>query len=469
MIISARQGFENLDAEIDIDDLDVEGELPPWLAGSLLRTGPARWDLGHQTVNHWFDGLAMLHRFTFADGRASYANRFLRSRAFQAADANGKLGYREFATDPCRSAFRRVMSVFDPKLTDNAAVNVTRLGDSYLALTELPMPVRFDPQTLETLGVEGKPPGMISTAHPHLDPVTGELVGFATALVGRAAYILYAMDANGGQREIARIRVRRPAYHHSFGLTERYAVLYESALVVDPLRLGFSGKPFIENFRWRPQDGSRFWVIDRLEGRVLGAWETDPFFCFHHVNAYEQDGELVIDLLAYDDAEVVWALGLQRLRDGEPVPHARLHRYRLSLAAPHRVTGETLSEEPFELPRIDYRRVNGRPYRYTYGTRGNAFFDGIVKVDVQTGESLHWAEDGAFPGEPVYVPRPGGDAEDDGVLLSVVLEPDRGASSLLVLDAEDLEVVARARVPHHIPFGFHGQFFGATGGSATAA
>ena len=68
---------------------------------------------------------------------------------------------------------------------------------------------------------------------------------------------------------------------------------------------------------------------------------------------------------------------------------------------------------------------------------------------------------GTYPGEPVYVPRPGADSEDDGVLLSVLLEPERGASSLLVLDAADLGELARARVPHHVPFGFHGQHFGA--------
>ena len=76
-----------------------------------------------------------------------------------------------------------------------------------------------------------------------------------------------------------------------------------------------------------------------------------------------------------------------------------------------------------------------------------------------TGE--RWSQPGTSPGEPVYVPRPGAESEDDGVLLSVLLEPERGASSLLVLDAADLTELARARVPHHVPFGFHGQHFGA--------
>jgi carotenoid cleavage dioxygenase-like enzyme len=458
-------GLTDLDVEATLDELPVEGELPAWLGGSLLRTGPARWKVGDRDVNHWFDGQAMLHRFGFAHGRVSYANRFLRSRAFEAAERDGRIGYREFATDPCRSAFRGVASVFDRRLTDNGSVNVTRLGDSYLALTETPLPVAFDPATLETLGVEGRPPADVATAHPHHDPVRGELIGHGTVFGPRSSYVVYAMRSPGEQRIVGRVRgIERPAYMHSFGITDRYAVLHEGALVVNPLRLAFSGRPFIENFRWEPDRGSRFWVIDRSDGRTLGPWTGPPSFCFHHVNAFEEGGDLVVDLLAYDDAEVVWALGLARLRAGESVPSPRLHRYRLPLAAPRALEPEQMSDTPFELPRIDYRSRNGKPYRVVFGAGpspgGPGWFERIVRLDLAGGDATAWEEPGTFPGEPVFVPRPDAEAEDDGVLLSVLLEPDRGASSLLVLDAGDLSETARARVPHHIPFGFHGQHFG---------
>jgi carotenoid cleavage dioxygenase-like enzyme len=460
----AQLGLTDLDSEITVDELPVEGELPAWLGGSLLRTGPARWNVGGRDVNHWFDGQAMLHRFSFADGRVSYANRFLRGNAFEAAERKGRIAYREFATDPCRSAFRRFASVFDPQLTDNGAVNVTRVGESYVALTETPLPVAFDPTTLETLGVEGKPPADIATAHPHHDRDTNELVGHGTKFGPKSSYVVYAMRDPGERRIVGRVRgIDRPAYMHSFGITDRYAVLHEGSLVVNPLRLAFSGRPFIENFRWEPERGSRFWVVDRTDGRTLGPWTAPPAFCFHHVNAFEQEGELVVDLLAFEDAEVVWALGLARLRAGESVPAPRLHRYRLPLDAPRAVEPELLSDVPFELPRIDYRTRNGRPYRFVYGAGpapdGPGWLERIVKVDLDGGET-HWEEPGTFPGEPVFVPRTGAEGEDDGVLLSVLLEPDRGASSLLVLDAGDLRQIARARVPHHIPFGFHGQHFG---------
>jgi beta,beta-carotene 9',10'-dioxygenase len=444
----ATLGLTNLDDEITVGELELEGELPSWLAGSLLRTGPARWDLGGQTVNHWFDGLAMLHRFTIAGGAVSYANRFLRSKAFEAAKG-GRIEFSEFATDPCRSAFRRVASLFHPGFTDNGNVNVAKVMGRWVALTETPLPVAFDPETLETLGVSNPPP--VTTgglAHPHGDD--GKALSMGVHLMGRPAYRLIEDD-----RVVAGLPVRRPAYIHSFAMTERFAVLVEHPYTVNPLKLAFGGRPFIENFAWRPEDGTRLVVFDRRSGAHVGDWRTDAFFVFHNVNAFEDGDDIVLDLCAYADPEIVHALGLQRLRSGQRVPDAHLERLRLLPGGA--VERNRLADEPLELPRIDYGRVNGRPYRYVWGSAAHSdFFDTVVKVDVTTGETLTWSD--GYPGEPVHVGRPGREEEDDGVLLTVVLEPDRGTSSMVVLDAATLTELARARVPHHIPFGFHGQF-----------
>src|ERR1700676_5151161 len=95
-------GFATLEHERTIEQLSVSGTLPAWLTGSLLRTGPARFEVGEQSMRHWFDGLAMLHRFTISDGGVSYGNRYLQSRAYRAVTAEGRIAFSEFATDPCR-------------------------------------------------------------------------------------------------------------------------------------------------------------------------------------------------------------------------------------------------------------------------------------------------------------------------------------------------------------------------------
>lgn len=460
------KGFETLEAEVDLDALPVEGTIPDWLTGTLLRNGPAKFEVGERRLQHWFDGLAMLHKFSFGGGKVSYANRFLRSRAFEEAKRRGKVSYSEFATDPCRSIFRRAATLFRPKLTDNCNVNLTRLGDEYVAMTETPLPVAFDPETLETLGVSFRPPGVHATAHPHHDPERNELIAYVTHFGLRSEYRLFAQRDRSRQRRIASKRVAEPAYMHSFALTERFIVLVAFPLVVNPLELALSGKPFIANYRWKPERGTEVLVFDRADGSLRSVHEAEPCFSFHHVNAFERNGELVLDMAAYEDATVIDSLYLDQLRtaQGETAPSARLWRYRIGLERGG-VDEEALSEAPLELPRIDYRERNGRPYRYVYGTGAagaeeeGEFLDRLVKIDVSTGAAEEWREAGSFPGEPVFVPSPRPDrAEDEGVLLSIVLDA-RDTSYLLVLDAGSLEELGRARVPHHIPFGFHGQYF----------
>jgi beta,beta-carotene 9',10'-dioxygenase len=461
-------GFASLDSEVELDSLTVEGEMPAWLSGTLLRNGPARFEAGERALRHWFDGQAMLHRFSFDGGRVAYANRFLRTKAFREVEA-GRISYAEFATDPCRSIFKQMTTMFRPRFTDNCNVNLARLGDEYVAMTETPLPVAFDPETLETLGVAFEPPGAHATAHPHHDAERGELVAYATHFGPRSEYRVYAQADRSRGRPIASLPVSEPSYMHSFALTERYAVLVAFPLVVNPLRLALGGRPFIENHRWKPGLGTKILVFDRDDGSLRGTYEAQPRFSFHHVNAFERGDELVLDLVAYDDAAIVDAFYLDRLRAEAPaeVGEGRLLRYRVGLAS-GAVAEEELSEATLELPRIDYRRRNGRPYRFVYGAgvhrddsgEPGDFLDQLVKVDVEIGEVKTWWEPRSYPGEPVFVPSPEpGRAEDGGVLLSVVLDGGSASSYLLVLDAATMDELGRARVPHHIPFGFHGQYF----------
>jgi beta,beta-carotene 9',10'-dioxygenase len=145
-----RLGFTSLEEETVVDSLPLTGELPPWLGGALVRVTPAKLEVGERRVDHWFDGLAMLNRFGFADGRVSYRSRFIQSGAYEAAREGRVLA--GFATDPCRSIFKRVQAIFSPEFTDNPNVNLARIGERYIAMTETPMPVEFDAETLDTLG-----------------------------------------------------------------------------------------------------------------------------------------------------------------------------------------------------------------------------------------------------------------------------------------------------------------------------
>jgi beta,beta-carotene 9',10'-dioxygenase len=193
---------------------------------------------------------------------------------------------------------------------------------------------------------------------------------------------------------------------------------------------------------------------------LRGRYETDAFFCFHHVNAFEHGAsELVVDLVAYDDPAVIDALYLDEKGPRGTLPRAELRRYAIDLDG-GAVRWGPLAEGSVELPRIDYGRRNTRDYGYAYFAGAeDGWLDRLVKIDVREGTRIEWSAPDSYPGEPVFVREPGQEAEDGGVVLSVVLDAAAGRSFLLVLDAGSFEELARAEAPHHIPFGFHGGFF----------
>ncbi len=129
---------------------------------------------------------------------------------------------------------------------------------------------------------------------------------------------------------VATLSADRPAYMHSFGMSERYLVLVEFPLVVNPLRLKFSGKPFIRNYQWEPDRGARFHVVDKESGQVVRTARSGAVFAFHHVNAFEEGDEIVVDIVAFPDSGVIDQLYLEHLRSAEPVmTTGKLTRFRI--------------------------------------------------------------------------------------------------------------------------------------------
>jgi torulene dioxygenase len=120
---------------------------------------------------------------------------------------------------------------------------------------------------------------------------------------------------------------------------------------------------------------------------------------------------------------------------------------------------------PFgDLPTINHIYAC-RKTRYVYCTtsRGrSSFIDCIAKIDLETKEVIYWEHEHHTPGEAIFVPVPavdskaGVEAEEAGVLLSVILDGDKGTSYILCLDARDLKELGRADVGVAVGLGFHG-------------
>lgn len=455
-------------------ELAVEGTVPGWLHGVFLHTGPALFDLPARSYTHWFDGLAMLASVEIDGGRMTYRSQYLKTDAYQLANERGTPVLGEFGTTPAQSKVRKLIETLRPtRLTDNANVNVADIGGRFIAMTETSRHVELDPRTLATIGelrYDDALEGEVSTAHPHIDHRRGTLINLLIHYGRHSQIHIYELSLGTTVRRlIASLPNDRPSYMHSFATTDQFVVLVENPLVVNPLKLRFTRRPYIERYEWRPELGTRIRVVRKQDGAVVASAVAPPCFLFHHVNAFEHDGRIELDLLTYPDPSVISTLRLDVLRSAAArVLPAQLVRLSLrdDLHA-QRVDPVPLTDVGTELVRISPHRER-RAYRYAFGVVQNdprGFFDGIVKIDVEDGSARHFSHPDWYVTEPLFVPAPEARGEDDGVVLVLMLDARLARSRVAVLDAASLELVANAPLPQHIPFRFHGQFF-ARGASA---
>jgi beta,beta-carotene 9',10'-dioxygenase len=448
----------------DAAEAVVTGKPPEWLLGDLVRTCPAVFDGGGWRARHWFDGLGLIYAFRIAASSITFQSRLLESQAaHEIADGRARLA--SFGTPTGRTLWQRIVQPVQ-RSTDNTNVNILQMGDDLVALTEGDRQLRIDAQSLRSLGAvpyRGDDlAGTIMGAHPHFDFGRGQVVNIATKFGPSGVVSVYQHGGSERSRKVVGSwRTDRVPYIHSFGLTPSHAVLVAHPFTVRPLDMLWSNRGFIDHFQWRPQDGTRLIAVDRSTG-AIAEYETDPLFVFHTVNAFERDGDTILDALAYPSAGIMDDLRVDRMIDR--LPDLRPSLVRIIMHPGRRRAGlETLSATGFEFPSTNYRRVGGRDYQFAWGAADGPQADGtyassIVKVDVRTGRSSAFTDGERVFGEPVFVARPGGSDEDDGVLLAVGACQRADASALAIIDARTMALVASAEVPNAIPLGFHGSF-----------
>ncbi|XP_018427126.1 PREDICTED: beta,beta-carotene 9',10'-oxygenase-like [Nanorana parkeri] len=498
----------------------VRGTIPKWIRGSLLRNGPGRFEFGNDKFNHWFDGMALMHKFNIDNGSVTYMSKFLESDAYTMNLSQNRIVASEFGTlaspDPCMSVFDRMKSRFDfQKIsTDNCSVNYVIYKGDYYVSTETNFMRKVDAASLKTLdkvdwskfiAVNG------ATAHPHYDPDgTVYNMGNSYGKDGTRYNIIRVppqKSSSGETLEGAKVicsiepeRKMKPAYYHSFGMSENYVVFVEQPLRLNIIKLLINqlrGKSFAGIMSWEPELNTIFHVVNKHTGKKHPvSFQTKAFLNFHQINAFEDQDCIVLDLCCQDDGGAVQLFELQNLRkSGEALNEvyksfcktyprrfvlpldtiangdiAQPLNYSTATAekkADGKVwcTHENLHDQTLEMcgiefPQINYAKYNARKYRYFYGCGFQHLVgDSLIKLDVETKQSKIWKEDGFYPSEPIFVPYPDSVKEDDGVILSAILTPHQDKNTfLLILDAKDFTEIARAEVPLQMPYGFHGIF-----------
>lgn len=452
--------------EYAVNNPQITGNIPDWLNGNLLRTSSANFDFKDSSYKHWFDGLCLLYSFSFDQGKVSYQSKFLQSDDYIQATQNDKVVYSSFGTGVNRSLFKKLKDIIKPtkNYKPNANVNITRINNDFVAMTEIPAYVKFSEKDLSTLDLfnfNDEIKAQVTTAHPHFDFKTNEFYNMAISFSATSNYIFYKMKHGSDKREIvAQISTKSPCYVHSFGMTENYLIFAECPLEVNPLNLIFSNNPFIENYKWNPENGSKFHIIEKSTGKYRTI-ETESFFSFHNINAFELNNQIILDLVAFDDSKIINSFYLDKLNNNEKLPNSRFKRFTFDLNK-STVKSESVYDISVELPRINYKKNNTKEYNYVYMNSQSdqySFLNQIVMMDINKRSVKTWEEENCYPGEPVFVEKPNSIKENDGVILSVVMNTKNKESFLLILDANNFSEFARINVGHSIPLGFHGQFF----------
>lgn len=457
-------GFKSLTQEIADQKLKVQGSIPAWLKGSFISIGPAIFEMGSTKASHWLDGIGMAYLFNIDGQSITYTNKLVESGYCKECISKGKL--RGSTPEQKKSTWAKLTSAVSsaPRpIYDNANINVACFNKELVALTETPYPICLDTNTLQTTGgfsFDDKLEAQFTSAHPLFDPTTQEWYGVGIHYAHTSNYIIYKMGKESSQRKVvATIPVGYPTYIHSFAMTPHYIIITETPFTVSPYDLLLSDTSFIDNFSWKPKNGTNFIIVDKKTGKKIGSYKTKAFFTLHHVNAYEEDGNVIIDLMAYKNPKIIKAFAYENLcNPNASMPAAHLKRFTINLQE-GTVKSYKMCPQNIELPNINPNTLMHK-HHYIYVTSSErGFAQHILKLDLYTKHHHQWYEQGAYTTEAVFVPRPGTKDEDDGVLISLILDAIEKKSFLLILDAKNLKELARAYVPHAIPFTVHSKFF----------
>lgn len=432
-------------SEVTVEELHVVGKLPADLDGSYLRNGPnPRFDPIGSFV-YPLDGDGMVHRITFHQGRVSYSNRFVRTPMVLVEEAAGEAlwsGITDGYTPPAAVVGDELAGTLR-QLPD---INIVHHAGRLMAMAEADKPYRLDPRNLATLGQDDCDGAMRvgSTAHPKIDPRTGDLVLFNYTL--EAPYLTWSVvgaDGHVRREPTAVYGLDEPVMIHDMALTERYVVLFVCPLVFD-LHAAMTGGALLS---WRPEKGTRIALIPR-DGSAVRWIDTDAFWVWHFANAFDEpDGTVTVDY-------VEWSYP-GGIADSNAPNSSRLVRARCNPTTGAISRTRVSDRTNLEFPRVDDRLLTLDHHRIaTVGKSetDRADCESLWFHDLGDHTEACWTP-GVAVGEPVYIP---GDHRDYWGAIGTDPEDMRSRFYLLDADAPVDGPVAAIDLPQRVPAGLHG-------------
>ena len=300
----------------------IDGALPEALSGTAFWNGPGQFVRGGLRYRHWLDGDGLISSLNLG-GAPRFSSRFVRSTKRTEEEEAGRALYRAFGTRFDGDRLQLGLGLASP-----VNVSVYPFADTLLAFGEQGLPWSLDASTLATLGEHtfGNALNAVSpfSAHPCFDRSSGEMFAFGVPFAAAAPLVqLYCFDAQGRLSRRARVPLPYACTIHDFGISPEFAIFYVSPYVLDAAALLGDGASVREALRWQPELGSRLLIVRRSDFTRVGEVPLGERYCLHMINAFDQNGELVIDVVeldrpVYDQYEVIPDLFSEVAR-GRPV------------------------------------------------------------------------------------------------------------------------------------------------------
>jgi all-trans-8'-apo-beta-carotenal 15,15'-oxygenase len=448
---------QNLRRSHGFEPLELEGQVPEGLRGTLFRVGPGVFERFGVDVAHPFEADGVISAVRFGE-RVEGGARVIESEGWQQEQAAGR---RLYGTGTSR--FNRIKAALRGRNKNTANTSAWLHDGQLYALMEGGRPTRIDADTLGTLGEEGWGGVIGSTfsAHPRRVASLRTTFNFGTRYGREHALEVYALPDHGPARRLTRVRLPWAAMVHDFVATEKHLVFVVCPVRLELWRVLLGNANFEEMLVWEPSRGVELVVVPIADPEAVVRIPAEPFWVWHFANAYEQGDEIVIDLCRYADFGSLKAIRAGRDNLPAPVSEPRFHRLRVDRRA-KRATSEERHAGTAEFPHV-HPEAESRPHRFAFMHGGKDGESEQVRVlEIETGKATTWKpEVPTALSEPILVRRGRrpGDERDVWVLV-LGYEEARDRSFVGVLDGDDLEKgpVARAWFDHPIPMTFHGVF-----------
>ena len=448
------------------------GSIPADLKGTYFRNGYGKFEVGAEKVMHPFDADGLMNAITIQDGKATFRNRFVRTKGFQKERRYRKVMYRgAFGTQRSGGP---LSNIFDTSIKNVANTNSLYWAGRLFALWEGGLPHRMEPDSLRTVG-EYTFKGLLKkgstfSAHPRVCSTTKRLINFSPAQgASKCDMTIYEFDEELKVQKQRTVEIPGFVFFHDFIVTENYYIFNRAPTSFDPIPFLLGLKGPAQCISYEKSQPAILYLVPRDADRPMEIVEVDSHFNFHFANGFEdKDGNIIFDVVrcanmqlgADQGKEPVW----ETVNYAKEVPFSTLSRYTLTKSdSGWNAQQKQLSDTQVDFTSVD-PKVSCKEHRYVYASCGSDNTkstppQGIVCIDTIDSTEQKWMpEKDEFLGENIFVAREGATTEGDGYVLTILTNGATKTSDFLVFDALKIQQgpISRQSLPSYVPFGLHG-------------